>query len=306
MSRLGASLTNLRAALPPLSQAGPSSRPFSSTPTILAPGSRKQGRRSYRKGPAAEKPIVLRKRIFHEEKNRTSKNKDIRDWYPDHVLGHVFSQPFGGPKKYHGKEPPLSGSLWDGCRLAKTLIHPRQVWSWPVPKYELGETPQQLIPGLSAQDKDILFGAVPYTSTAIQYDPGLPQEIRDAKATKVAEDQEKQEEMVYRILDLRNASRSQIQAFNRRRIIEEFGQGYNSGDSICQSALLTMEIRSLNEHCLVQIHDVQNRERLKRLVYERAKHLKYLKRKYPAKYDQALLDLGLDPRTVEGELILRT
>ena len=71
-------------------------------------------------------------------------------------------------------------------------------------------------------------------------------------------------------------------------------------------AIQTMEIRSLNEHCLENKHDVQNRERLKQMVYDRARNLKYLRRKDTSRYDQALVDLGLDSRTVEGELKFRT
>ena len=66
-----------------------------------------------------------------------------------------------------------------------------------------------------------------------------------------------------------------------------------------------MEIRNLNEHIIVNYHDVRNRERLRKLVYDRAKRLKYVKREYPKEYDQALLDLGLAPETVEGELVFR-
>jgi len=35
---------------------------------------------------------------------------------------------------------------------------------------------------------------------------------------------------------------------------------------------------------------------------QRARHLKYVRKRNPDKYDQLLVDLGLNPRTVEGEL----
>ena len=76
--------------------------------------------------------------------------------------------------------------------------------------------------------------------------------------------------------------------------------------SLWIGAIQTMEIRTLNEHCLVNKHDVQNRERLKQMVYDRARNLKYLRGKDTNRYEQALRDLGLDPRTVEGELKFRT
>lgn len=40
------------------------------------------------------------------------------------------------------------------------------------------------------------------------------------------------------------------------------------------------------------------------MVQKRAKVLKYLKRRKPAEYEQTLADIGLDKRTVEGELLI--
>lgn len=44
---------------------------------------------------------------------------------------------------------------------------------------------------------------------------------------------------------------------------------------------------------------------MRNAIFDRARHLKYIRRKYPTKYDQLLVDIGVDPSTVEGELITR-
>ena len=72
--------------------------------------------------------------------------------------------------------------------------------------------------------------------------------------------------------------------------------------SLTSVALLTFRIRGLNEHILVNKKDVTNRAAMRQMIMARARHLKYIKRKWPERYEQTLLDIGVDARTVEGEL----
>jgi ribosomal protein S15 len=70
------------------------------------------------------------------------------------------------------------------------------------------------------------------------------------------------------------------------------------------AALLTQKIRSLAEHVHANPRDNSNMRALKMLVLERARVLKYFKRKHPEEaYDTLLADLGLQRRAVEGELL---
>ena len=50
--------------------------------------------------------------------------------------------------------------------------------------------------------------------------------------------------------------------------------------------------------------DVMNRRSLRLLVHERAKMLKYLKRKDRVRYDRLLVRIGVEPEAVEGELLV--
>lgn len=51
--------------------------------------------------------------------------------------------------------------------------------------------------------------------------------------------------------------------------------------------------------------DIASRRSLRALLHSRAKVLKYLKRSDRDRYDRVLPRIGVDPRAVEGEIILR-
>lgn len=69
-------------------------------------------------------------------------------------------------------------------------------------------------------------------------------------------------------------------------------------------ALMTYKIRNLWDHLQRQRSDRGNRPRLTKLVHHRAKMLKYLKSVSRQRYDDLLPRLGLEPGSVEGELIV--
>ena len=70
------------------------------------------------------------------------------------------------------------------------------------------------------------------------------------------------------------------------------------------AALLTYKIRNLWEHLQTFKADIGNRRGLTKLVHQRAKILKYLKRTDRDRYDRVLQRLGLEPEAVEGELVV--
>jgi len=102
--------------------------------------------------------------------------------------------------------------------------------------YAKGDRPKHLIPGISKSDEALLFETLPHVNTALRYNMNQTPEQRDAAIQEEMAQQEKQTEMMYRILDLRNADRATINAVNRKKVIEEFGQG-DSGGSIVQCEL---------------------------------------------------------------------
>ena len=137
-----------------------------------------------------------------------------------------------------------------------------------------------------------------------------------------------------KVVDMRNANAAGIAFENRRRVIEAFSepgkpndtgrtevQGtcvvfcslYNPSDfdylralaPVCLLvALLTLQIRNVWNHLRAFKRDFSNRRSLRRLVHQRAKLLKYLKRTDRDRYERVLERLGLEPGAVEGELVV--
>lgn len=65
-----------------------------------------------------------------------------------------------------------------------------------------------------------------------------------------------------------------------------------------------MRIRNVWDHLNKYKKDVFSRRSLRTLVHKRAKVLRYLKRMDRDKYDLTLEQLGLEPGSVEGELVV--
>ena len=65
-----------------------------------------------------------------------------------------------------------------------------------------------------------------------------------------------------------------------------------------------MRIRGVWDHLSKHRKDVISRRNLRQLVHQRAKVLKYLKRADRDRYVAVLARLGLEPESVEGELVV--
>lgn len=131
------------------------------------------------------------------------------------------------------------------------------------------------------------------------------------------------------VINLQNANAKGIAYENRRRIILEFSAPENPFDPgrpevqgefpvlrlhlslscanvhvCCVAALLTYKIRNLWSHLTTFKRDVGNRRGLRKLIHQRAKILRYLKREDQDRYEALLPRLALDPKSVEGELVV--
>lgn len=70
-------------------------------------------------------------------------------------------------------------------------------------------------------------------------------------------------------------------------------QEKDTGSPEVQVSLMSSKIRCLTEHFKVHQKDVHSRRGLKKLVSNRRKLLKYLKRKDTSRYQQLIQSLGL-------------
>ncbi|KAF7294808.1 hypothetical protein MIND_01018500 [Mycena indigotica] len=188
--------------------------------------------------------------------------------------------------------------IWTESLLAKVLLDD-SLFSQPftapsmVEEYQGVVIPKYRSFGVHRDEKKILFDhLVTLTNTSV------PKQAAESKAAA---------ENFARAIDLRNADAAGISYENRRRIIKAFStpeNPFDPGRTEVQAAILTYRIRKLYEHLKRCKHDLQNKLSLRKLVHRRAKVLRYLKRTQRPRYDTLLNDLGLEPESVEGELIV--
>jgi len=169
--------------------------------------------------------------------------------------------------------------------------------------------PQQLGFGVGDAERMMLFDKLPMLSAEAET-LGAEHDSQETKSAKYAlglEKELKKANSFAQLLDLRNANAAGIAYENRRRIIAAFSSPSNPidpGRSEVQAALLTYRIRNLWNHLTTFKRDVGNRRGLRKLVHQRAKILKYLKRKDQDRYENVLERLALEPESVEGELVV--
>lgn len=80
----------------------------------------------------------------------------------------------------------------------------------------------------------------------------------------------------------------------KKEIVEEFKRSeHDTGSPEVQVALITKRVRDLTEHLKVHSHDHASRRGLKKLVGQRARLLRYVKRCDVERYRSLIQTLGL-------------
>ncbi|KAK0209017.1 hypothetical protein DFS33DRAFT_1306951 [Desarmillaria ectypa] len=209
---------------------------------------------------------------------------------------------------------PGQEEKWINCALAKVLIDEDELTSPPVydkTALPVGtvEMPQKLAYGVTDKEARLLFDELPSKSSernamGITHAPGILLSLNVG-----VEKELRKANMFAKVVDLHNANAAGIAYENKRRIIIEFSTPENPWDpgrTEVQAAILTYRIRNMWKHLASPRHkkDVAGKRALKMLVYQRARTLKYLKRTDRVRYDIVLERLGLEPESVEGELMV--
>ncbi|KAF7323101.1 hypothetical protein HMN09_00090300 [Mycena chlorophos] len=192
---------------------------------------------------------------------------------------------------------PGDEDKWNKCLLARVIVD-ETVFSKDfktdplVEKYKGVDVPLYRAFGVHEAEEQLIFDELDGTTRLL-----LPNRRHDTTTvTNFA-----------RAIDLRNADAGGIAYENRLRIIKAFStpeNPFDPGRSEVQAALITYRIRKLYAHLMRCRKDVQNKLSLRKLVHQRAKVLKYLKRTQRPRWELLLKDLGLEPEAVEGELIV--
>lgn len=306
-------------------------RPISSGPSSR---SRKSPTQNLTK--AQKRAGQLRKRINLEK--QALRQQVLKETCPDPVLGY---RP--GNLREAGTNDE---ALWESCELRSIILKKEEVWGltedrrgalipvdspasrgtaeeWEAIKKQ-GGGPLRLNFGLDGADRELLFSDLPDVmakdrildtlaeaggdSSAFyrpaQDNPASNQIEQDFEVIKRQEGQSRS--ALERILDLRNASGKGIDVDNKRRIVERFGAGKDTGSVETQVALLTYRLHLLHDHLSNPSFRKDNvtRRSMTLLVHKRAKLLKYLKDESQQRYTELLARVGVNPRAVEGEIVV--
>ena len=230
---------------------------------------------------------------------------------------------------------PGDEDKWRNCDLAKIIVTEEELRSpsaVPDPSNQpIGtvQIPQHMNFGIGEAEKQLLFRHLPVLSAraSVLANPDHQPEVLESLHATGQEQELFKANNFAKVVDLRNASAGGIAYENRRRIILAFSTLENPFDTgraevqgtysvyctkycFCNinpsgsAALLTYRIRNLYSHLTTYRSDVGNRRGLRKLVHQRAKILRYLKKTDRQRYDFILDRLGLEAESVEGELVV--
>ncbi|KAJ3384803.1 hypothetical protein HDU84_002642 [Entophlyctis sp. JEL0112] len=108
-------------------------------------------------------------------------------------------------------------------------------------------------------------------------------------------------ELLRRQISLENASQSQINKNNKKRIMEIFGRKeFDTGSPEVQAAVFTIKIKAMEQHLNAARKDKSSKRRLQAVVSKRASILKYLRRKNLPRFVETCRGLGVDPETIRA------
>lgn len=231
---------------------------------------------------------------------------------------------------------PGDEAKWQNCDLARILVTEEAILKAPVPPPEARSIndvrpPEYLNFGLGNNEKELLFEVLPNLTIegaveALDVPMWKANELAAAENSANAREAQKTVQFA-RLVDLRNANAKGLLFENKKRIVAAFSEAEDVVDTgrpevqgaftvtysfflstetrrSRAAAILTVRIRNLWEHLTRQKKDVISRRRLRELVHKRAKVLRYLKGVDLDRYELCLERIGVEPESVEGELVV--
>jgi len=218
--------------------------------------------------------------------------------------------------------PSNDEKFWSECLLAKTIVTRQQLEQSPqLPaKYSKPEDlsrPEHHGFGIDSKESGLLFEKLPQLSALATFMTNRPRQAASTIASLSEEDVAAQNSAEYvenhkslmlaRLTDLRNTNADGLAFENRKRIITAFSpptQPSDTGRPEVQAALLTYQIHNLWSHLSRSKKDLANVRHLRRLVHQRAKVLKYLRRIDFQRFELCLQQIAIVPEAIEGEIIV--
>lgn len=275
-----------------------------------------------------QKKEIERQRLKAEEAKTTLRESLRLKQKPDPILGYSTQI----PKAYLN---------WENCELNKLIVKKEDVWAGRIGPVKPDEDRSK--PALSTTDQEnnlnqqslvlnfgldenehqkaILFDGLPKMKELMKiknrpiFDPALTEPDSSASSDSIPNEQDEEDLKklrLMRILDLRNSNSKGIDKFIKLRILKAFSpkdplhpKKLDPGCSEVQAAMITYRIHAVLDHAWQNRRDKDSKRHLSDLVMQRMKILKYLKRTKPKSYFELLPRIGLEPRYLKDELIVR-
>jgi len=272
-----------------------------------------------------QKKEILRQKLKAEESKAALRTSMQLKQKPDPILG-------------YSTQIPKAYLQWENCELNKLILKKEDVWAGRIgaaepssadrPPVQDSNPPLVLNFGLDENEhqKAILFDGLPKMKELAMFknkpifDPTLAQPVSASSSssspssvdTHPQDEEDLKKLRLMRILDLRNSNSQGIDKFNKLRILKAFSpkdphrpEKLDPGCSEVQAAIITYRIHTILDHAWHNTRDKDSKRHLSDLVMKRMKILKYLKRTNPKSYFDLLPRIGLEPRYLKDELIVR-
>ncbi|EGG10071.1 uncharacterized protein MELLADRAFT_103421 [Melampsora larici-populina 98AG31] len=251
----------------------------------------------------SQKKEIKRQKTKAYESLKEQKQINLQKEKPDPILGYSTSK----PKDY---------LTWENCELNQLILKNEDVWSGKLGEGEqVDQIPNLLNFGLTDDHKELLFKALPLVSSQKSIlDVTNFESVQQQRQDKSISEESLKQKALTRILDLRNADSKAIDKVNKSRIIKAFSpkptldeeQKLDPGCAEVQAAIATYRIHAVLKHAWSNTRDVHSRRHLTQLVMHRMKTLKNLRNNAPNRYRELLPRIGLQPRYLTEELIIRS
>ncbi|KAF9345258.1 hypothetical protein BGX26_003352 [Mortierella sp. AD094] len=261
----------------------------------------------------SRKDIVIQVRksnIQKQEKRRL----EFEGSTPDYIIGkdtdftrsllkqNILQTPLAAIKPADAPTSTSEGDSTSGPRSSFSPLSP-SIFSSPSSRTPLvvsTSKPSGYQHFLNETEADLIFEKVPQ----VQVQELMLQSALVSEKIQLPIEKQKAE-LVRRITALENGNAKQITLENIRRAREAFQREEgDTGSPEVQAAIMTVRIQNLNSHVLNNKKDKHNYRRLRVLVHQRQTVLKYLKKTDPERYHSCLDRLGLEPRSIEDEIVI--
>ncbi|GBB94088.1 hypothetical protein RclHR1_02290014 [Rhizophagus clarus] len=227
--------------------------------------------------------ITLTARLFHTI-------SPLQKSHPREIKRRNIAKKISKLQQENSKRPDVITGI--PTPFTKSLLRPSQIYaSVNSSTSHSNENKQHRNFFLDEKDEEFLFKVVP--------------DIIIENSTTEPERELEKVQLLKNLTSLHNANSKGILLHNIQLAIKEFARKEgDTGSAEVQAAIWTAKILNLNEHIKNNRKDKHNYRALRHMVHKRQRILKYLKTQNLERYFTCLKKLGLDQKSIEGEIVI--